>query len=77
MKTDNSTTTELKNTLLTETRQFLAAVEAGASEEKLTSTLSKIKELELRLLRETGTMLDPEVWKILQRRLEKRQEIIE
>jgi hypothetical protein len=74
MTTENTSFTDLKETVLTEARRFLAAIEAGASDEKLTAILHKIKELELRLLREAGTMLDPEVWRILQNRLEKRQD---
>lgn len=44
-------------------------IESGASYDQLNSLLLEIREAELQLLKEEGTMLDPDMWKILHSRL--------
>jgi hypothetical protein len=64
---------DLRTAIIADTKRFLLGLDVGASEELLTSILLEIRERELQLLKEEGTMLDPEMWKILHSRLTKRK----
>ena len=62
----------LRAAIIAQTKRFLTGLESGTSEEILTSILLDIKNKELQLIKEQATMLDPEVWEILQNRLNRR-----
>jgi len=63
----------LRVTIIGQTKLFLIGLEKCASDEMLTSILLDIKDKELRLIKEEGVMLDPEMWKFLQYRFAKRK----
>jgi hypothetical protein len=63
----------LRNAIIGQTKLFLIGLEICASDELLTSILLDIKDKELRLLKEEGVMLDPEMWKFLQYRFVRRK----
>jgi hypothetical protein len=73
MTTKDAPVTGFRETILAETRLFLDAIESGASDEILGAIMQRIRETERQLLQAEGKMLDPEVWAILQRRMENRQ----
>jgi hypothetical protein len=50
---------------MAETRLFLMALETGVSDDSLYGILRRLRERELELLRLDGSMLDPEMWKII------------
>jgi hypothetical protein len=79
MITESSTAREIREGIITDTKSFLIGLESGASEDQLRAVLQRIREKELRLLKEGGTMLDPKIWSILLNRLAQRdnQEIID
>jgi hypothetical protein len=79
MITDSSTAREIREGIIADTKTFLNGLESGASDDQLRSVLQQIREKELRLLKEGGTMLDPKIWTILLNRLAQRngQEIID
>ena len=55
------------------TKRFLHDLESGTSEETLTSILSDIRNKELQLIKEEGSMLYPAIWKLLHNRLMRRK----
>src|SRR5258706_14623669 len=63
----------LRAAIIGQTKKFLRGLESGTSEEILTSILLDIKNKELQLIKEEGAMLNPEIWKILQNRLNRRK----
>ena len=65
----------LRTSIIGQAKRFLIGLKAGASEEILTSILLDIKDKELQLIKEEGTMLDPEIWKTLQSKLDRRKNI--
>lgn len=79
MITENSTVREIREGIIADTKAFLTGLDSGASEEALRAVLQRIREKELRLLKEDGTMLDPKIWRILLNRLAQRdgREIID
>lgn len=70
---------DLRASILLDSRNFLIALQSGASDELLASNLSRIQELERRLIRHQRTMLHPGMWRILRNRLvnRKHKEIID
>jgi hypothetical protein len=79
MITESSTAREIREGIIADTKTFLTGLESGASNDQLRAVLQQIREKELRLLKEGGTMLDPKIWTILLNRLAQRdgQEIID
>jgi len=79
MITESSTVREIRAGIIAETKTFLNGLESGASNEQLRAVLQRIREKELRLLKEGGTMLDPKIWSILRNRMAQRdgQDVID
>lgn len=79
MITESSTARQIREGIIADTKTFLNGLESGASNDQLRSVLQQIREKEIRLLKEGGTMLDPKIWTILLNRLAQRdgQEIID
>ena len=73
MTTESSAISALRAAIIGETKRFLVGLETGLSDEMLTSILLDIKEKELQLIKAEGTMLDPEIWELLQKRLANRR----
>jgi len=73
MTTENSAMRGLRAAIIGETKKFLVGLEAGLSDELLTSILSAIKDKELQLIKAEGEMLDPAIWELLQSRLANRR----
>jgi hypothetical protein len=67
MKMEKSTLTgsELKEAIIAESRLFLLGLETGVSDRTLYGILRRLREKELQLLKLDGSMLDPEMWKII------------
>jgi hypothetical protein len=72
MITESSTAREIRAGIIADTKTFLTGLESGASNDQLRAVLQRIREKELRLLKEGGTMLDPKIWSILINRLTQR-----
>jgi len=79
MTTESSTLREIRESILADTNAFLTGLESGATNDQLRSLLQRIREIEIQMLKEGGTMLDPKIWKILINRLALKdgQEIID
>jgi hypothetical protein len=73
MTSEHSAIKGSRAAILGQAKRFLIGLKTGASEEILTSILLDIKNRELQLIKEEGVMLDPEIWKILQNRLDGRK----
>lgn len=65
---------DLRASILLDSRNFLIALQSGASEEHLATSLSRIQEQERRLIRRQRTMLHPGMWKFLRNRFINRRE---
>jgi hypothetical protein len=67
MSTEKSTLTanDLREAIIAESHLFLMGLETGASDEILYGILRRLREKELQLLKLDGSMLDPEMWKII------------
>jgi hypothetical protein len=63
---DQSTVKRLRAEILDETKKFLIGLESGASTETLNSILLNIKQKENELIQQEGSMLAPEMWRLLQ-----------
>ena len=63
----------LRAAIIGATKRFLIGLGSDASDEVLASILLDIKEKELQLIRQEGTMLDPEMWQLLRDRLANRR----
>lgn len=72
MITENSTVQDIREDIIADTKAFLTGLESGATDEQLRTVLQRIREKELRLLKEGGAMLDPKIWSILLNRLANR-----
>lgn len=72
MITESNTVREIREGIIADTKTFLTGLESGASDDQLRTVLQRIREKELRLLKEGGTMLDPKLWTILLNRLAQR-----
>ncbi|HLI94391.1 MAG TPA: hypothetical protein VKU83_12295 [Puia sp.] len=79
MTTSSSTARQIREEIISDTKAFLAGLEAGATNEQLRSLLLRMREKELQLIKEGGTMIDPEMWRILHNRLAQKdgEEIID
>jgi len=75
MDPENSTSSNLQAAILADSKFFLASLASGASEEQLIVILDRIKDRELRLMAEYGLKLSPEIWNILQSRLNNRKTV--
>jgi hypothetical protein len=64
---------DLKSSILLESRNFLISVQAGASDEYLSSLLIKLRKQEAVLMKNEGLMLHPRVWRILFNRFANRK----
>ena len=64
---------DLKTSILIDSRNFLISVQAGASDEYLTSLLIELRKQEAILMRNEGLMLHPGVWRILVNRFANRK----
>ena len=76
MNTEPSTQVALRSAIIEDTIRFLIGLKSGASTEQLTALLVEIKEKELQLLKENGSMLSPVMWQTLHNRLAKRNDQI-
>jgi hypothetical protein len=67
MSTEKLTLTgsEIREAIIADSRLFLMGLETGVSEETLIDILRRLREKELLLLKTDGSMLDPEMWKII------------
>jgi hypothetical protein len=72
MITESSTSLEIREAIIADTKAFLNGLESGASQDQLRALLQRIREKELRLLKAGGAMLDPKIWNILNNRLSQR-----
>jgi hypothetical protein len=63
----------LRAAIIGQTKRFLIGLETGLSDDQLTSILLDIKEKEMLLIKEKGTMLDPDMWELLRRRFTNRK----
>lgn len=79
MTTESSTAREIREEIIADTKAFLTGLESGATNEQLRALLLRMRERELLLLKEGGTMVDPNIWRILHNRLSQKdgQEIID
>ena|SRR5438445_12287834 len=70
---------DLRASILLDSQNFLIALQSGASEEHLVTSLSRIQEQERNLIRRQRTMLHPGMWRILRNRFMNRiqKEIID
>ncbi len=73
MTHDHSTPKSLRAAIIGETKKFLTGLKSGVSEEELVTMLVVIRQLEGELLNREGSMLAPEIWKLLYRRIEARR----
>ena len=67
MTTEKSTLTgtHLREAIIADSRLFFMGLGAGVSDETLFDILRRLREKELQLLKLDGSMLDPEMWKII------------
>ena len=65
---------DLRASILTDSRNFLIALQSGASDEHLATSLSHIQEQERTLIRRQRTMLHPGMWRFLRNRLLNRRD---
>ncbi len=73
MPTEPAPSTGLRAAIIAQSKIFLVGLKSGLSDDQLNSILSDIKEKELQLIKQEGSMLDPEMWKLLQNRIAKRK----
>jgi len=74
MKDVVSTQNSLRAQILADTKEFLQCLEADGAVEELTAILGRIKEKEMQLIKAEGTMIAPDLWRLLHRRLVNRIE---
>jgi hypothetical protein len=72
MITENSTAREIREGIIADMKAFLTGLDSGASDDQLRAVLQRMRENELRLIKEGGAMLDPKIWNILLNRLAQR-----
>ena len=73
MDTQSPTLKELRAAILFDFKRFLSGLDAGATDEQLLAILAQIREKELQLLKDDGSMLAPEMWRLLHSRLANRK----
>jgi len=59
----------IRAAILMDTKRFLQCLDSGASIEELSAILTQIKEKESQLLKKEGSMIAPDLWKLLHNRL--------
>ena len=59
----------LKFAIIADTKVFLRGLKSGASDEQLLVIVQRIRAREQQLLHEEGSVLDPDMWRILHSRL--------
>lgn len=59
----------LRADILMDTKTFLQRLDAGASMEELSTILAEIKEKEALLFKREGSMMAPDLWELLHKRL--------
>jgi hypothetical protein len=62
----------LRLAIIAETKVFLRGLNSGASEAQLQAIIRRIQEKEHELLQLEGAVINPEMWRILYNRLQKR-----
>ena len=72
MKYKNSTLNSIRAHILMDTKKFLQCLDSSASVEELSEILAQIKEKETQLIKEEGSMMAPDLWKLLHNRLASR-----
>ena len=72
MNTETSTQVALRSAIIEDTVRFLIGLKSGATTDQLTALLAQIKEKEMQLLKENGSMLSPVMWQTLHNRLTNR-----
>jgi hypothetical protein len=72
MKYSNSTLNNIRAEILADTKKFLQCLESSASVEELSVILAEIKEKEAELFKAEGSMMAPDLWKLLYNRLASR-----
>lgn len=68
MKYKNSTLNSIRADILADTKKFLLCLGSDTSVEKLSAILAQIKEKEVQLIKKEGSMIAPDLWKLLHRR---------
>jgi hypothetical protein len=68
-----SSTKSLQTFIIDQAKKFLIGLESGVSDDILSSILLDIRQKELELIQKEGTMLDPEIWRLLRNRLANRR----
>ncbi|HWB92638.1 MAG TPA: hypothetical protein VG605_12330 [Puia sp.] len=66
---------ELRADILLDFKRFLSGLDSGATNEQLVAILARIREKELQLIKDDGSMLAPEMWKLLHSRLANRKNV--
>jgi hypothetical protein len=74
MTMDSLDEKDLRASILSNSRNFLIALQSGASDEHLATSLSRIKEQERNLIRHRRTMLHPAMWKFMRNRFLNRRD---
>lgn len=69
MKYKDSTLNSIRADILVDTKKFLQCLDSGASVEDLSAILTQIKEKETLLLKKEGSMMAPDLWRLLYNRL--------
>jgi len=69
MKYKDSTLNNLRANILADTKRFLQCLDSGASVEELSAILALIKDKEAQLIKKEGSMMAPDLWKLLYNRL--------
>lgn len=69
MKPKHVTPKDLRADILDDTRNFLQSLDTSASTEELSLILTRIKDKEALLIKKEGSMMAPDLWKLLHRRL--------
>jgi hypothetical protein len=69
MATESFAARQIREGIIADTKAFLTGLESGATNDELRAMLLRIREKEVQLLKEGGTMIDPKIWRILHNRL--------
>jgi hypothetical protein len=66
---------ELRADILLDFKRFLSGLDSGATNEQLVAILARIREKELQLIKDDGSMLAPEMWRLLHSPLANRKKV--
>ena len=69
MKYNDSTLNSIRADILADTKKFLQCLDSSATVEELSAILAHIKDKENQLIKREGSMMAPELWKLLHNRL--------